>query len=285
MKYVAPLVCMTTASLLLIGCGGGSSSDTELGTPEQVFSLSDYDNSNVSMQSLTGTWISVSTINSSADLEGLESTAISSERAFFIIKQDGDDLKMGVCNASVSYNGMTTITVADNSFTDPNDRVYTVDNNRHLTISDYNFNLFGLISNTASEAIKISDSTGYVGNLQMNFSNADGQESMDAVCAAQRFSSALINGVSLSDEAYRVVFETTFRHFALSSDSYNYKAIDIVGSDFDSRVDGDNSDEGNVDITESTIADTLGGFSKSMSASDLDSGISVEATLTINVDI
>lgn len=285
MRQVTSLTCVTVASLLLIGCGGGSSSDTELGTPAQVFSLSDYDNSNVSTQSLTGTWVSVSTINSSLDFEGIESTGLSSERTFFVIKQDGDDLKMGICNLSVAYNGLTTINVADNSFTDPNERVYTIDINRHLTISDYNSNLFGAIGNTASEAIKISDSTDYVGTLQMNFSNADGQESMDVVCAAQRFSSALINGVSLSDEAYGAVFETAFRHFRLSSDSYNYKVIDITGSDLDSRVDGDNSDEGNVDITESTIADTLGGFSKSMSASGSDSGISVEATLTINTGI
>ena len=284
MRYITPLMCLTAASLLLAGCGG-SSSDSELGTPAQIFSLSDYDNSNVSTQSLTGTWVSVSTMNSSAQFEGIESTGVRSERAFFIIKQDGDDLKMGVCNASVSYNGLTTITVADNSFTDPNDRVYTIDNNRHLSITDYSVNLFGAVGNTASEAIKISDSTEGVGSLQMNFSNGDGDESINAVCAAQGFGAALINNVSLSDEIYTVEFEDAFSNFQLSSDSHNYKEIEISGSDFDSRINGDNSEEGNVDITESTVTDTLNGFSKSISASDSDSGISVEATLTINVDI
>jgi hypothetical protein len=55
--------------------------------------------------------------------------------------------------------GVATIDVNDNTFTEINKRIYTIEDNLHLTISDYNADLefFGITSHSTSEAIKLSD--------------------------------------------------------------------------------------------------------------------------------
>jgi hypothetical protein len=65
-----------------------------------------------------------------------------------------------------------------------------------------------------------------------------------------------------------VEFDNSFDNFSMVTDSFDNKEISIDGSDFDSRIDDDNSEEGIVTMTESMLVDNLSGFSKNISATD-----------------
>lgn len=174
-----------TISILLTGCGGGSSSSSSV----KSFDTSSYTerSSNTSPESMTGTWIGVHTIireRTDAINASVTPNFNSKILEMAVIRPNEEKLEMSLCGV-----GFEEITVSDNSLVS-NYRLLKVTNARSMTDSGSSQKTIrlglGSYKETTSytiDYVKVSDSYTPFGTLTMNWSDTTGDTQREIYCS------------------------------------------------------------------------------------------------------